>query len=397
MIGNVVTVRACGDWQRLLNLCKNKGIELWDVERAGDGCTFCMRAAHFPMLVELCRKCSAKVAIIRRRGLGFWLVRHGINYSFLLGFVIAMTIVETLSLYVWDVSVEGNSLYTQDMMRDYLAGMGVGAGTRMSGVDCDSLEKQIRNDFPEITWVSVEKSGTCIVVHVKENDGDEQGTVSDVPVDIVAASDGVVEWIVTRQGQPMVGQGSVVKAGDVLVSGELELCDDYGNVTGYAYVAADADVRLKTVTWYEDSINAGYTCKVYTDKQTRINEIHFFGKKIRLGGGEHDNADVVTEHVQVSFMGGIRLPVSIDRIVICGYELQEQSYSAEELECMLKDNHEKYIKKMQEKGIQIVSDSVTMDISDARGVMSGELQVLTPEVLHRETSVRSAGEAADGD
>ena len=98
-------------------------------------------------------------------------------------------------------------------------------------ISCGDLEKQIRNAFPEIGWVSAELTGTRLTVHVRENDGILKAeTGSDAPCELTAGSDGTVTKIIVRNGIAIDGfgkaRGDEVKTGDVLVSGKLPIYDD---------------------------------------------------------------------------------------------------------------------------------------------------------------------------
>ena len=120
-------------------------------------------------------------------------------------------------------------------------------------ISCGDLEKQIRNAFPEIGWVSAELTGTRLTVHVRENDGILKAeTGSDAPCELTAGSDGTVTKIIVRNGIVRVKAGDEVKTGDVLVSGKLPIYDDSETLVKTNLVHADAEVyaeTTRTVTW----------------------------------------------------------------------------------------------------------------------------------------------------
>ena len=205
--------------ERFFNLCRMKKIRIWDITKTDKGCQFSIGAADYLQLKEPLKKCGMKLVILRKTGLPFFMVRYRKHYSFVAGMLLAASLLQIMSMFVWEIEVDGNSYYTDNVIVSYLQGNDVYVGCRMSKVMCDSLEQKIRKDFDDITWVSAEKSGTKLIVHIKENDGDNVAGKAKSPSDIIASSDGVVESIVTRCGTPLVKKGDEVKTGDVLVSG----------------------------------------------------------------------------------------------------------------------------------------------------------------------------------
>ena len=87
--------------------------------------------------------------------------------------------------------------------------------------------------------------------------------------DLIAEKDGIIQEIVTRSGVPMVHAGDEVKAGDLLVSGRVEIKNDSQEVVGYQYVNADADIKIKTKENYEDVLDLSYTVKKYEKQKKR--------------------------------------------------------------------------------------------------------------------------------
>lgn len=86
----------------------------------------------------------------------------GIGTFFLILFV--------MSQFIWNISVEGNRRFTDDMLIRYLNTLDVSYGMRKAGIDCGRLEESIRSEYPEIIWVSASVSGTRLFIKIKENE-----------------------------------------------------------------------------------------------------------------------------------------------------------------------------------------------------------------------------------
>ncbi len=377
--------------ERFFNLCRMKKIRIWDITKTDKGCQFSIGAADYLQLKEPLKKCGMKLVILRKTGLPFFMFRYRKHYSFVAGMLLAASLLQIMSMFVWEIEVDGNSYYTDNVIVSYLQENDVYVGCRMSKVMCDSLEQKIRKDFDDITWVSAEKSGTKLIVHIKENDGDNVAGKAKSPSDIIASSDGVVESIVTRCGTPLVKKGDEVKTGDVLVSGEVVLYNDAKEPTDSCYVQADADILVRTSIQYENTVQRGYKCKIYTGKKVTHHVINVMGNVAELGliPADYEKYDVVTEIGRLRLTKDFMLPVCAGRRIIYEYITEDGMHSEEEVTQILTDNYENYLNKLKKEGIQIVSDSVKIDITDVNAGMSGSIHVVMPFKERRSCDVRT--------
>lgn len=121
------------------------------------------------------------------------------------------------SRFIWDIRIEGNYALTEDVLLDYLEERGIRTAMKKSELEIEPLEQALRKDYDLITWTSARLKGTTLIIQIKENDmpvyetevskGNEQG------MDLTATRDGVVTYIITRKGVPLVAKGQSVKAG----------------------------------------------------------------------------------------------------------------------------------------------------------------------------------------
>lgn len=141
-----------------------------------------------------------------------------------------------------------------------------------SRISCADIVKEIRREYNDIVWVSASIDGSRLKVQIKENEDTfredtDDGSGEEHPTDLIAETDGVITQIVTRSGVPQVHAGDTVKAGDLLVSGRIEVLDDSGEVVGYQYQRSDADVFADTQIEYADSIPLTWQDKIYDGKK----------------------------------------------------------------------------------------------------------------------------------
>ena len=220
--------------ERFMNLCSNKGILLWDIVREGDVYYMNITLKGFWEIRPIAKKTGARVAILERYGLPFFLPRLLKRKMFVLGLVLAVVFWTVSSFFIWDINLNGNYQITDDVFQNFLKENQVRIGMRRDELDIQELEKQIRRQFPQITWASARLDGTKLLIDIKENDApiatrehavDEKhsmGESQDAPGrDLVAEYNGRVVSIIVRSGVPKVAIGDTVEKGTVMVEGKV--------------------------------------------------------------------------------------------------------------------------------------------------------------------------------
>ena len=119
-----------------------------------------------------------------------------------------------MSLFVWDIQFQGNHHYTADTLARYLDTQDIKYGMKKKNVDCEALEAGMRENFPQITWVSARVSGTRLVIQIKENKMiQDKIRVKEEACDLVSDVTGTVAYIMVRQGIPKVKKGGRDRTG----------------------------------------------------------------------------------------------------------------------------------------------------------------------------------------
>ncbi len=364
---------------RFFNLCANRGILLWNVACVREHYECSLSVKDFRRVRPLARKSKTRIRILEKKGLGFFLFRHRKRKLLPAGILFGAFLMVSLSFFVWDIQIEGNERFTEDVIFDFLKENGVYFGTPGARVDCRGLADAMRRQFPDLTWVSVEISGTQLQINVRENTASQESSEeAAVPSDLVADCDGVIESIITRQGVPLVEAGSVVKKGDVLVSGTMEILNDSLETAGYQYCAADADIRIRTSYAYYDSFPMVYEEKIYTGRRQTSYGIRIGQKSVSLPvpDTEYENEDILTSEKKLRLSGNFYLPVSLVTYVRREYQIQIKNYSQEEAEALAMERFQKKLEIFKEKGLQIFENNVKINADAKTCVTAGTLTVI---------------------
>lgn len=403
--------------ERLINLCGYNGIELWDLVCVEEKYCFYVRRRDFKQLVGFVRKSKCRLVVLEKHGLPFGIRRNRSRKWFAAGVPICLVLMYLLSLHIWDIDFDGNSYFTDELLRKTLMEAGYDTGIRKSQIICDDLEMMLRETYPEITWVSAQISGTRLYIQIRENTGIlTMDQTKAEPCNLVASHDGVITEIITRSGTPLVKAGDKVTTGQVLVSGVVELFNDSKEKTGEHLVAADADIMAQTVIPYEDRFAMEYPVKWYTGEQRYRLTVEIFGRQIHLDlSGISDTKkeqdgivleknspfwqklfqklpilkklpmlyhvkkyDTVTTQRQLSMGKTVALPVKWQLTTLREYEETTAIYSQQQARSLAEENCAKFFENLLEKGVQIIEKNVRIDMMGGECVAGGTVTVIQP-------------------
>lgn len=363
---------------RFLNICSARGINFYSVEDIKDLAVIKMRAADFFALHDVVRKCRIKVKIKKKTGFPFFVHRNRKRKMMFLGILTSFLMMFVLSLFVWQISVEGNYTYSDEEILDFLQENGVSHGIYKENIDGEELERAIRNEYFDITWVSVELTGTRLIIHIKENFNVEDiNEDKNSSKDIVAKEDGIIDNIVTRSGTPIVKAGDLVKAGDILIKGSYDIVDDSGTVIETKNVVADGTIYEMVVYEYYDKISISYKNKEYVDEDTSYKFI-IFDKMIDtdIFGNSNNKGDYVYSVEQLRLTDNFYLPIYIYTCTKKQYDYYDDEYDEAQCVEMLNENFNYFLENLDEKSIQIIENNVKIEKANGYFVAKGDIVVL---------------------
>ena len=150
--------------ERFLNLCCYHGIFLWNLRPAKGAYEMNIRVRDFRRLRPMVRKSRAKVRIIQKRGVPFFIHKYRGRKLFFTGSVIAICLIFLLSSFIWRIQIDGNLARTDEVLLSFLTEKGIACGMAKKNVDCDRIEKDIRMEYDDIIWVSAYVHGSCLKI-----------------------------------------------------------------------------------------------------------------------------------------------------------------------------------------------------------------------------------------
>lgn len=379
--------------ERFLNMCSKRNILIWNLQSTEDGYIFHISVEAYKSLRPILKKTKTRARIIEKHGLPFYLYRYRSRKIFALGILLFAAMMFYTSGFVWNIEINGNSYLSEETILNFLTEEHAAFGTKISDIDCAKLEENLRSAYPEVIWTSIKIYGTKLTVDIQENLLPEQSySVQEEEIcDIVAAKDGTITYMITRCGTPVAHIGSEVKKGDCLVSGEIAINSDYGDIAGYFYECADADIHAQVTYVYEELIAKTYKEKIFSEEPSVYYTLQIGDIVIKnlFASIPEELYDETIENRQLRLGKNFYLPLFLKKITCHSYRLEKKEYTDEEAKKLAEEHFLQYLTNLEEKGIQIIEKNVMIKKVNQNYLVSGTVCAEESIVAYQPTKIQS--------
>jgi similar to stage IV sporulation protein len=282
--------------EEFINRACSNGLYLWDIRKVKRGFLVAkMRADRFYLVRPLARRCDCKVEIDKKLGLPFLLKRLWRRKMFLMGTLIAVTLIYVLSTHIWFIQVEGVERLNPTRIEEVLRDCGAFPGALKAKVDLRGLERTLVKEIPGIAWAGGKIRGSILILQIVEKIFPEED--KDISKELIANKAGLIEKIIVFSGKALVTHGSAVDKGEVLIEGITDekgtLIKPRGLIKGRIWYKARGVVEL-IQNYRED-----------TGRYIRTYDIIFKEKSLKIGRKEVPFAeyDTIQEKRSLSLFG----------------------------------------------------------------------------------------------
>lgn len=376
-IRGTVTIKVIGSsLQRFMNLCSVRGIELNKIQIYAGYATMELYLSSFYDIKSIVHKTKMKVVLLERKGLPFTMKKIKKRKAFFLGFMGSFLLLFWLSLYIWDIKLDGATKLTKPLLISFLQDEGVGYGSRKSNIEITKLEKKLLKEYPFIVWDNISVEGTRLIIKVKEADLKEVKQLEKNPSDIYATVNGTVHSMITRSGMPLVKVGEIVKQKQKLVSGQIPIMNDDETVREYMKVHSDADISIDTEFLYDECIPYSYEKKEYDGLEKCIWYVKLYQHSFSLGYVKQiDHMDVSLDLKQAKLLDDFYLPIYYGKISYKEYRVVKETYSKKEIRKKLQDGFVDFCNSLSQKGIQILNKNVKIKDNGQNVIINAKVKV----------------------
>lgn len=313
--GDVRARVACPFPERVLNVCAARGIALRAPCFLGaEELAFSLNRRDWPAVKAACADVGAQAHIERIRGLPFALRRLRRRYVLLAGTALCALGLAVNSCFIWDLQVEGNGDVPKEKILRVLSELGVRRGAFAYGFQQHDLCNRALPKLPELSWLTVNTRGCRATIVVRPRVPKPEIVNESAPTNVVSARDALVTDVRALDGEAKVLPGTVVRAGEMLISGVVETDGVEHPVVGTRYLAGKGEVWGRT--WHELSvmIPLSVALKLPVDKEKNTWAILWGEKRVNIGRKESgiltENCDKMIRRKQWTLPGGLTLPVT---------------------------------------------------------------------------------------
>lgn len=314
--------------ERLINICTNKNILIWNIKREKNIRLYLNIGINdFKKLSSICKKTKCRVKIKSKNGIPFLLNKYKKRKIFMILLVAVILGVYFSSNYIWNIEIReetGNEL--ENIMMD-VNEAGLSVGKLKSKVNTKEIIDKLRLKRDDVAWAGIELKGTNAIVKLVKADKAPDIIDENEFCNIVANKSGLITKINAQNGTAMFKEGDVVQQGSILIKGIME-----GKYTQPRYVHAVGEIQAKV--WYTKSTKVFYNQEKYIQTGNeekgygiKINNFKiFFPKKL----SKFELYDTIETEKKLKLFSNFYLPIST---IITSYKetkKEQKTYNLEE-------------------------------------------------------------------
>lgn len=301
--------------ERVLNICAARGIAFRDPAFLGaEEIAVSIDRRDWRELKAACADLGAEARVERTAGVPFAVGRLRRRYALLAGAALCALLLAVNSCFIWDLQVEGNVSVPRERILRVLAEHGVRRGAFAYGIRQHDLCNRALPELPELAWLTVNTRGCRATVIVRERVPKPEIVNETAPTNVIAARDALVTEVRALDGEARVLPGTVVRRGQLLISGVVETNGVTAPSVGTRFLAGKGEVWGRT--WRELSVRIPLSVERRTPAggAKRSHALLWGEKRIKFPGKETSNLsagyDKIISRKQWTLPGGLVLPVT---------------------------------------------------------------------------------------
>ena len=368
-----ITVSISGtNSEQILNLCAKYGVRYRRLHFKNGEIIGDIKIKDFRKLREIRPRKSAKIHIIKKRGLPFKTDKYKNRVGFIVGFVIFIIFLEFLSNFIWNIDVVGNKEVKDEEIIKICEKYSVKNGSLIKKIDTLKIAQQLLIDHERLAWASLNIEGTLLTVNVTETKNDN-GDIA--PSNLIAKADGEIKKIDVTSGTVNVKIGDTVRKGDVLVSGIVE------NLSSTAFVDSKGTITAHSIR--DITVTEDYKQKLYikTNVIKKRTVLEVFTLQIPLYFGEINTGSIDKYKSENIKLFGEELPIIKHQKTSQLTRTINKKYTKAEL---LKIIDKKLEKEINNLNLKIIDKSEKSLIFDDNGITAKQRIIIEENIAENQ-------------
>ena len=238
------------NFERFLQYCKQNNVNFHNILRPDhQTLQFFVTVKDYKHMLKLHAFRNYTVTTQKESGTYFFFKHLKAQVGLLSGLFSASLLFSLLSMFTFHIQVLGNENITHAQIVQVLKQKNIAVG-KVNNFHNEEIELLLKQQFSDISLVSVMKQGTNIVIQLKEKQ-----KLETTESDIVAPVNLLITSLTVNQGTALKQKGDMVKKGEVIVAayiknakGEKQTCTPIATLVAQAwYVGQTEFVTKETV------------------------------------------------------------------------------------------------------------------------------------------------------
>ena len=311
--------------EKFINYAISRGVYLWDIIRI-DYTTLEAKVGleGYKELRHIVKKAGCKVRIRGKIGYPFFMHKIKSRRMFTLGFIICMLLILSGASFIWNVEIIGNKDIPTYVIEDFLQKNNLYPGVFKYKVKPSDIEDNMMIEFEGLAWVGVHIRGTKAIVDIVEKVKPPESIPIDMPCDIIASKNGIIEKVVAKNGDALVRKGDIIKEGQTLITGVL-----HRGELPTRYVHALGEVYAKTYYEETDEMSLVKLEKIKTGNVVKKRIVKIGNSEITLSFGDVPYSNVIIEKRNKSIPGWRNIKFPVEMIIEEYHETIEKTINIE--------------------------------------------------------------------
>ncbi len=279
-------------------------------------------------LLACAEEAGIDAEIVGKHGLPFLIAKYKRRPGLLLGLFLGFALLFYAELFVWKITVNGNTLLSDREIIHALEDYGIGIGSYIPSIPVLRAQNEFLLEYADISSVAINIKGTHIEVEVLERTHAPEIENTDGYCNIVASEDGIILSVDVAAGTALVSPGDVVTAGQPLISAYTvngrqiyQLHHARGTVTAEVYGSYSIAIPLES------------TVKQYTGREEKKTTLTLLGKDLDLFWKEdcpYDRFDTEVSETPFFLFGIAETPIVSTSVIYREYQAETVTISPEQ-------------------------------------------------------------------
>lgn len=358
------TVRLEGDGMlSFVHSLASKRVLFWNLCKQDAFWTLDTTLAHAEPLLALAELSEIRAEIISQNGLPFLAAKYKKRLGLLFGLLLGLALLFYAELFVWKITVNGNTLLSDEEIIEALEDYGIGVGSFIPRIPVLRAQNEFLIQYSELSSFAINIKGTHLEIEVLERTHTPEIEQTDGFCNIVATHDGIVLSVEVVDGTAVVGAGDVVSEGQLLVSAYTVATRNI-----YRLHHARGTIKAQVYEQFSEVVPLDSVTKHYTGREQSKTTVTAFGKAFDLFWSEQCGYalfDVEIKKEPIVLFGIIETPLVKTTAIFREYTQETVSLSRRQGELRARAAFDAYLARQTDEVLEYDVDVIFDEIQNA--------------------------------